>query len=75
MISLLLSVTVTMHCELVPDVILPWCSLQTLVNLAPGGCLIGTPLLLVTAALTLQYCWRVACRRLTEHQHRQLNNN
>ena len=75
MISLLLSVTVTMHFELVPDVILPWCSLQTLVNLAPGGCLIGTPLLLVTAALTLQYCWRVACRRLTEHQHRQLNNN
>ncbi|RLN08911.1 gamma-secretase subunit APH1-like [Panicum miliaceum] len=50
-------------------------AVMTLVNLAPGGCLIGTPLLLVTAALTLQYCWRVACRRLTEHQHRQLNNN
>ncbi|KAG2657685.1 hypothetical protein PVAP13_1KG197900 [Panicum virgatum] len=50
-------------------------AVMTLVNLAPGGCLIGTPLLLVTAALTLPYCWRVACRRLTEHQHRQLNNN
>ncbi|RLM79560.1 gamma-secretase subunit APH1-like [Panicum miliaceum] len=50
-------------------------AVMTLVNLVPGGCLIGTPLLLVTAALTLQYCWRVACRRLTEHQHRQLNSN
>ncbi|OEL17776.1 hypothetical protein BAE44_0021206, partial [Dichanthelium oligosanthes] len=49
-------------------------AVMTLVNLAPGGCLIGTPLLLVMAALTLQHCWRVACRRLTEHQHRQLNN-
>ncbi|TVU32619.1 hypothetical protein EJB05_24357 [Eragrostis curvula] len=48
-------------------------AVMTLVNLAPGGCLIGTPLLLVSAALTLHYCWRVVCRRLTEHQHRQLN--
>ncbi|CAN6243888.1 unnamed protein product [Urochloa humidicola] len=50
-------------------------AVMTLVNLAPGGCLIGTPLLLVVAALTLQYCWRVACRRLTEHQHQHLNSN
>ncbi|KAL6629456.1 hypothetical protein ACP70R_029221 [Stipagrostis hirtigluma subsp. patula] len=49
-------------------------AVMTLVNLAPGGCLIGTPLLLVVAALTLQHCWQVVCRRLTEHQHRQLNN-
>ncbi|GJM90837.1 hypothetical protein PR202_ga07155 [Eleusine coracana subsp. coracana] len=48
-------------------------AVMTLVNLAPGGCLIGMPLLLVTAALTLQYCWRVVCRRLTEHQHGQLS--
>jgi hypothetical protein len=48
-------------------------AIMTMVNLAPGGCLIGTPLLLVMAALTLRYCWRVVCRRLTEHQHRQLN--
>lgn len=48
---------------------------MTLVNLAPGGCLIGTPLLLVMAALTLQHCWRVACRRLTEHRHQQHNSS
>ncbi|WVZ76951.1 hypothetical protein U9M48_024861 [Paspalum notatum var. saurae] len=50
-------------------------SVMTLVNLVPGGCLIGTPLLLVMAALTLQHCWQVACRRLAEHHHRQLNSN
>ncbi|GJN19544.1 hypothetical protein PR202_gb06831 [Eleusine coracana subsp. coracana] len=48
-------------------------AVMTLINLAPGGCLIGMPLLLVMAALTLQYCWRVVCRRLTEHQHGQLS--
>uniref|UniRef100_A0A0A9HNU9 Uncharacterized protein n=1 Tax=Arundo donax TaxID=35708 RepID=A0A0A9HNU9_ARUDO len=50
-------------------------AVMTLVNLTSGGCLIGTPLLWVMAALTLQHCWRVVCRRLTEHHgHPELNN-
>ncbi|KAM0875378.1 hypothetical protein ACQ4PT_036831 [Festuca glaucescens] len=44
-------------------------AVMTLINLAPGGCLIGTPLLCVMAALTLQYSWRMVGQRLTEHGH------
>ncbi|XP_073014108.1 gamma-secretase subunit APH1-like [Typha latifolia] len=46
-------------------------SVMTLINLAPGGCIIGVPLLCFMAALTLQYCWQMVCRRLTEHQNRR----
>ncbi|KAE8803290.1 Gamma-secretase subunit APH1-like protein [Hordeum vulgare] len=46
-------------------------AVMTLINLVPGGCLIGTPLLCVTAAMTLYHSWRVVGQRITEQQHRQ----
>nr|XP_040241923.1 gamma-secretase subunit APH1-like [Aegilops tauschii subsp. strangulata] len=46
-------------------------AVMTLINLVPGGCLVGTPLLCVTAAMTLYYSWQVVGQRITEHQHRQ----
>lgn len=49
-------------------------AVMTLINLAPGGCLIGTPLLCAMAAVTLQYSWRMVEQRLTEQQHRQFNS-
>ncbi|XP_052733985.1 gamma-secretase subunit APH1-like isoform X1 [Vigna angularis] len=39
----------------------------TLVNLAPGGCAVGIPLLYFTAILTLVHCGRMVWRRLTEN--------
>ncbi|BAF08441.1 gamma-secretase subunit APH1-like [Oryza sativa Japonica Group] len=49
-------------------------SVMTLINLAPGGCVIGTPLLCVMGAVTLQYCWQMVWRRLSEQQHRQFSS-
>ncbi|XP_008799967.1 gamma-secretase subunit APH1-like [Phoenix dactylifera] len=49
-------------------------AIMTLINLAPGGCVVGVPLLCFMAAVTLQYCWQMVWRRLTEHQNRQMNN-
>jgi len=46
-------------------------AVMTLINLVPGGCLVGTPLLCVTAAMTLYHSWRVVGQRITEQQHRQ----
>lgn len=42
--------------------------IQTLINLVPGGCNIGLPLLCIMAGMTLYYSWRLVWRRLTEHQ-------
>ncbi|KAL0910006.1 hypothetical protein M5K25_020927 [Dendrobium thyrsiflorum] len=42
-------------------------AIMTLINLAPGGCAIGVPLLCISAAVTLQYCWMMVCRRLREN--------
>ncbi|XP_028556349.1 gamma-secretase subunit APH1-like isoform X2 [Dendrobium catenatum] len=42
-------------------------AIMTLINLAPGGCAIGVPLLCISAALTLQYCWKMVCRRLRDN--------
>lgn len=42
----------------------------TLINLAPGGCIVGVPLLCMTMVVTLQYCWKMVWRRLTENQNR-----
>ncbi|XP_010557063.1 PREDICTED: gamma-secretase subunit APH1-like [Tarenaya hassleriana] len=39
----------------------------TLVNFAPGGCVIGIPLLYIVASLTLFYCGKMVWRRLTEN--------
>lgn len=39
----------------------------TMVNLAPGGCAVGIPLLYFTAILTLIHCGRMVWRRLTEN--------
>ncbi|XP_078150043.1 gamma-secretase subunit APH1-like protein [Carex rostrata] len=43
-------------------------ALITLINLVPGGCNIGLPLLCIMAGMTLYYSWRLVWRRLTEHQ-------
>ncbi|XP_054814079.1 gamma-secretase subunit APH1-like isoform X1 [Prosopis cineraria] len=42
----------------------------TLVNLAPGGCIVGIPLLYFIAMLNLFNCGRIVWRRLTENQSR-----
>ncbi|KAF7805357.1 gamma-secretase subunit APH1-like [Senna tora] len=42
----------------------------TLVNLAPGGCTVGIPLLYFIAILTLFHCGRMVWRRLVENQSR-----
>ncbi|KAI0496271.1 hypothetical protein KFK09_022585 [Dendrobium nobile] len=42
-------------------------AIMTLINLAPGGCAIGVPLLCISAAVTLHYCWKMVCRRLREN--------
>lgn len=42
-------------------------AIMTLINLAPGGCTIGVPLLCFSAAVTLQYCWMMVCGRLREN--------
>lgn len=43
----------------------------TLINLAPGGCVVGVPLLCIVTAVTLQYCWKMVWRRLIENQNRE----
>ncbi|GER54105.1 gamma-secretase subunit aph-1 [Striga asiatica] len=43
----------------------------TLINLAPGGCVLGIPLLYGIALLTLARCGKVVWTRLTEHRSRQ----
>ncbi|OAY74002.1 Gamma-secretase subunit APH1-like [Ananas comosus] len=50
-------------------------AIMTLVNLAPGGCVIGVPLLCFAAAVTLQYCWKTVWRRLTEQRNMQIPNS
>lgn len=47
----------------------------TLINLAPGGCIVGVPLLCLVMAVTLQYCWKLVWRRLTEHRGRQIGSS
>ncbi|KAI4334610.1 hypothetical protein L6164_019277 [Bauhinia variegata] len=42
----------------------------TLVNLAPGGCTVGIPLLYFVAILTLIHAGKMVWRRLTENQSR-----
>ncbi|KAJ0973004.1 hypothetical protein J5N97_020963 [Dioscorea zingiberensis] len=49
-------------------------AMMTLINLAPGGCVVGVPLLCFVAAVTLQYCWQMVWRRLNQHQRRQSNS-
>ncbi|KAL5990954.1 hypothetical protein ACLOJK_011860 [Asimina triloba] len=44
---------------------------QTLINLAPSGCVIGVPLLYFIAILTLLLCGKMVWRRLTENPSRQ----
>jgi hypothetical protein len=39
----------------------------TMINLAPGGCVVGIPLLYFIAILTLVHCGRMVWRRLTEN--------
>ncbi|GAB2283879.1 hypothetical protein Dimus_018364 [Dionaea muscipula] len=43
----------------------------TLINLAPGGCIIAIPLLYFVAALTLMHCGKMVHRRLVENRGRQ----
>eukprot|EP01018_Ginkgo_biloba_P032594 Gb_24528 [translate_table: standard] len=42
-------------------------SLLTLVNLLPGGCIAGIPLIFFCAILTLLYCGRMVWERITEN--------
>ncbi|KAG6478611.1 hypothetical protein ZIOFF_062054 [Zingiber officinale] len=46
-------------------------AVMTLINLAPGGCIIGVPLLCVVGAMTLYYCWQMVRRKLTEQSYNQ----
>ncbi|KAL3617873.1 hypothetical protein CASFOL_038194 [Castilleja foliolosa] len=45
----------------------------TLINLAPGGCMIGIPLLYGMAVLTLAHCGKMVWTRLAESRNRQGN--
>ncbi|XP_031481684.1 gamma-secretase subunit APH1-like isoform X2 [Nymphaea colorata] len=45
-------------------------SLLTLVNLIPGGCLVGIPLVYFVAFLTLLHCGKMVWRRLHENYSR-----
>ncbi|KAL6572514.1 hypothetical protein OROMI_013472 [Orobanche minor] len=45
----------------------------TLINLTPGGCMIGIPLLYGMVVLTLARCGTMVWTRLTENQSRQQN--
>ncbi|ONK77265.1 uncharacterized protein A4U43_C02F4770 [Asparagus officinalis] len=47
-------------------------AITTLINLAPGGCVVGVPLLCIVMAVTLQYCWKIVWRRLTENRNREI---
>lgn len=46
-------------------------AVMTLINLAPGGCVVGVPLLCFVMLLTLQYCWKMVWLRLSENSSRQ----
>ncbi|XP_077212020.1 gamma-secretase subunit APH1-like protein [Tasmannia lanceolata] len=46
-------------------------ALATLINVAPGGCIIGVPVLYFMAILTLLHCGKMVWRRLTEYPNRQ----
>ena len=46
----------------------------TLVNLAPGGCAVGIPLLYLVAILTLIHCGRMVWRKLTENPIRLVHS-
>lgn len=48
---------------------------MTLVNLAPGGCMAGIPLLYVVACFILRYCWQMVLRRLRENAARQTDSH
>ncbi|MED6145678.1 hypothetical protein PIB30_027678 [Stylosanthes scabra] len=47
----------------------------TLINLAPGGCTVGIPLLYVVAILTLIHCGRMVWRRLLTENRISLNHS
>ncbi|KAG9447075.1 hypothetical protein H6P81_013203 [Aristolochia fimbriata] len=48
-------------------------SLVTLINLVPGGCIVGVPVLYAMTILTLLHCGRVVMKRITEAANRQVN--
>ncbi|RWW10304.1 hypothetical protein BHE74_00003502 [Ensete ventricosum] len=48
---------------------------QTLINLAPGGCAIGVPLLYIIGVVVLRHCWQMVWRKLTEQGNRQRNSS
>ncbi|KAK1289876.1 Gamma-secretase subunit APH1-like [Acorus calamus] len=43
---------------------------MTLINIAPGGCVVGISLLSLTTIVTLQYCFRMVWRTLVESRIR-----
>lgn len=45
-------------------------AIVTLINLLPGGCIFGVPLLYFMATLTLLHCGRMVSRRLMENRSR-----
>ncbi|WOL11272.1 gamma-secretase subunit APH1-like [Canna indica] len=47
----------------------------TLINLAPGGCVVGVPLVCFMGAVTLYYCWQMVWRKLKDQQSRQRNSS
>ncbi|URE22842.1 Aph-1 protein [Musa troglodytarum] len=48
---------------------------MTLINLAPGGCTIGVPLLYIIGGVVLRHCWQMVWRKLTEQGNRQRNSS
>lgn len=63
---------IVFHCKLSVDMNkkLAVFFLQTLINFAPGGCMISIPLLYFMAALTLIHCGKMAWRRMVDEQRR-----
>ncbi|KAG6434687.1 hypothetical protein SASPL_106327 [Salvia splendens] len=56
-----------------PSLELTLVSLQTLANLASGGCVVGIPLLYVMAIITLVHCGNTVWRRLTDNRSMETN--
>lgn len=50
-------------------------AVMTLINLAPGGCAIGVPLLYIIGGVVLCHCWQMVWRKLTERGNRQRNSS
>ncbi|KAJ8458157.1 hypothetical protein OPV22_031083 [Ensete ventricosum] len=50
-------------------------AVMTLINLAPGGCAIGVPLLYIIGVVVLRHCWQMVWRKLTEQGNRQRNSS